>query len=906
MGTKWKTGVLFAVVTILLGVVGTPRAVAQTPPMGPGWGSGQHLDPATLETVRGTVLEVQRSLSRSGAAYRGVHLLVETTSEQLTVDLGPEWYVDEQPVRVEAGDVVEIVGSRIMREGSASLVAVEVKKEEQILKLRHRDGTPLWSGKGIGQGPGQARPEARAGRRLGGVHVGKPCPRASGEPYVSGVIRDTSGLPVPGVSITVEPLGVTVFTDLNGEYCITEITEARAYELIAELPGFGRLVSEPVTLGQTARIPMDFVLAPEIYEEIVVTGTRTEKPLAEVPIRTELIAKPFIEITSARTVADVVEFTPGLRVENNCQNCNFSQIRLLGLPGPYTQILVEGQPSVSSLAQVYGIEQIPARMIERVEVVKGGGSALYGSGSVGGVVNIIPREPTATGGVVETRAELMGGLPQYSLSGAAHWVGADRQTLATVFGQLDWVKPIDVDGDGFTEVSSRRFQALGGRLSRFLLDGRAKLSADASRLAEDRRGGNLLRLPPHEADIAEWTDMTRHAGTVTWFHGVSPRFDYRLTVSFADTARDSYYGSGRDPNAYGVADNRLYVVDSQFNHHVGRHVLSWGGQFTSENLMDCQPAYGRLVEATYRSGGTYLQDDWSFNSKWELVYGFRIDKHSVLRKAVLSPRGVVKYSPRPGLNIRGSVARGFRAPQVFDEDLHITQVGGGGQVIVLDPNLREEKAANYTLGVEWTREMGVGQGRVEANVFYTGLSDLFHNVEADDPATGAFEFLRMNFGAAKVYGIELNAGWGMGDTLVLQGGFVAERARFAGREPDFGARDFFRTPDRYGTVTITYRNPNVADVFVGLRYTGSMRAPHYAGFILEKRLEVTDSFLTLDASIARTFTVSSGQRLVATLGAKNLTNAYQDDLDRGPDRDAGYVYGPRFPRAVLLSVRVEF
>jgi outer membrane receptor for ferrienterochelin and colicins len=78
---------------------------------------------------------------------------------------------------------------------------------------------------------------------------------------------------------------------------------------------------------------------------------------------------------AARSLAEAMEFSTGVRVENNCQNCNFSQIRLLGLEGPYTQILVDGQPVISSLAQVYGIEQIPARLIERIEVVKGGGSA---------------------------------------------------------------------------------------------------------------------------------------------------------------------------------------------------------------------------------------------------------------------------------------------------------------------------------------------------------------------------------------------------------------------------------------------------------------------------------------------------------------------------------------------------
>lgn len=110
----------------------------------------------------------------------------------------------------------------------------------------------------------------------------------------------------------------------------------------------------------------------------------------------------------ARTLADAVEYTTGVRVESNCQNCDFSQIRLLWLEGPYTQILMGGQPVGSSLAQVYGIEQIPSRMIDRIEIVKGGGSALYGPESVGGVVNIISREPAKRGGLFESRVNSLG------------------------------------------------------------------------------------------------------------------------------------------------------------------------------------------------------------------------------------------------------------------------------------------------------------------------------------------------------------------------------------------------------------------------------------------------------------------------------------------------------------------
>ncbi len=93
--------------------------------------------------------------------------------------------------------------------------------------------------------------------------------------------------------------------------------------------------------------------------------------------------------------ADGLNFQPGVRVENNCQNCGFQQVRINGLEGPYTQILVDSRPIFSAQTGVYGLEQIPANMIERVEIMRGGGSALFGSSAIAGTINIITKRAFA-------------------------------------------------------------------------------------------------------------------------------------------------------------------------------------------------------------------------------------------------------------------------------------------------------------------------------------------------------------------------------------------------------------------------------------------------------------------------------------------------------------------------------
>src|SRR5688572_21846764 len=287
---------------------------------------------------------------------------------------------------------------------------------------------------------------------------------------LGGVVTDSTGLPVPGAVITVDRSTLEATSDADGRFCIPN-PPSGPLALTATLDGF-----TPQRLETTRRdgtpATLTFRLAPEFSDQVVVTATRTGRRLDDVPIRTELVDREDIDRIGARTLADAMEFTTGVRVESNCQNCNFSQIRLLGLEGPYTQLLIDGQPVISSLAQVYGIEQIPSRMIQRIEIVKGGGSALYGSGSVGGVVNIIPREPSRPAGLFESRVDWSRGVPNLSHSGSADWASADQRANIMAFAQIDHVKPLDLTGDGFTEVSLRKLRAGGARGSRYLLDGR--------------------------------------------------------------------------------------------------------------------------------------------------------------------------------------------------------------------------------------------------------------------------------------------------------------------------------------------------------------------------------------------------------------------------------------------------
>ncbi len=266
----------------------------------------------------------------------------------------------------------------------------------------------------------------------------------------------------------------------------------------------------------------------------------------------------------------------------------------------------------------------------------------------------------------------------------------------------------------------------------------------------------------------------------------------------------------------------------------------------------------------------------------------------MLADPVISPRAALYYKPVESTTVRASFSTGFLAPQVFDEDLHIALAGGEPQIIVNGDNLKEEKSRSFTLGVESTPKVGHGWVLLEANVFHTELHDAFALTdEFDVVGTDVVEFTRVNSNGASVTGMETTVGY-MEGHFEGQVGYVHQKGEYDDAQ-DFGVTEFFRTPNDLIVAKLFWRQPELVSAFLGVKYQGSMKVPHYAGFIAEDRLESVDGMLELDASLSRdVFMMNS--RVTLTVGARNLLDEFQEDLDRGIDRDSAYVYGPRAPR----------
>jgi outer membrane receptor for ferrienterochelin and colicins len=725
---------------------------------------------------------------------------------------------------------------------------------------------------------------------------------------LSGRVLYPGGGGAGGVEVRVEEIRHSVRTGRAGAfrfevippgvYTVRVLSGAQLLarqDAVALLPGEERALEFEVTLADTSK------------QSIVVTGSSRAELLMEAPVRTELVTARQTEALIKRTIGEALTATvPGVRVENNCQNCGVMAVRLNGLEGQYTQILEDGLPTLTGVTMVYGLDQIPTDFLEQIEVVKGGNSALYGPNAVAGVINLLRREPRANSFAIDTQTGWHKGRPDY-LAGASAQIAELPGGLAGDF-YFRGIRRIhiDRDRDGFTELPRRELLAGGATLYKSLLDSRARLVFGASSFDEFRRGGSQLDLPPELTQVTEQASVRRSAGFLRWNHTLTPSTIYSVNQSFAHFQRHSYYGADYDPNAYGNTRNPLFNGDYQISHQAGRHSLIGGWQTWWEHVSDRIPSYGRSFDDTFTNQGLYLQDEFRISPRLVLLGGFRADKSNLIDHWLVSPRANIRYGLTESLSLRAGVSTGFRAPAIFDEDLHVGAVGGEGFVIQRAQGLRPERSASLTASADYEGRLLGRRFQAGASAFSTTLRD---NFLLDESEAEGFRLLeRVNGSGSYVRGIDANLLWQLHARLTLRGGATFQSARFREPEPQFNSLHIFRTPNQYGFLQVDCILAGRVEFTTLADFTGSMAVPHYAGYIPEDRLERTRNFAVLSFTFGRTFTPWARENTTLRLygGLLNATDTVQRDFDQGPLRDSGYVYGPTQMRQVTLGLTLRF
>ena len=731
------------------------------------------------------------------------------------------------------------------------------------------------------------------------------------------VVEDGSEENVAFASILIVETGEGTMSNENGQFEFRNMRPGK-YTLRVSMVGYTTSTKEVVVHKDYVSV-IHFKLKIEgiAIDEVVVSANRNEISRKDAPVVVSVASMKLFETINSPDLAKSLNYVTGLRVENNCQNCGFPQVRINGLEGPYSQVLINSRPIVSALSGVYGLEQIPVNMIERVEVVRGGGSALFGANAVGGTVNIITKDPVSNSfSITSNIAAYDGRSWEQNMGVNVSLVSKDNSYGIAAYANYRNRNPYDHDGDGFSELGKVNINTFGLR-TYYRPTHMGRLSLEYHTTNELRRGGNKFDIEPHESDITEQTRHIINSGGVAYDLGWNG-YKNKVSVfaSLQHIARNSYYGAQRDPNAYGKTDDFTWVAGATYTGQMERCLFSpatfTGGLEYQENRMhDVMSGYNRDMKQDVLIASAFAQNEWKMRY-FSLLVGLRFDKHNLIDKPILSPRVNLLYKPLKDLQARLTWSTGFRAPQAYDEDLHVTAVGGEGVLIRLADDLSEERSNSFSGSVDWTTSFGHWQANLLLEGFYTDLRDVFILEDIGVNAEGFAIKERRNGEGARVYGANIDAKIAHGKDVSLQVGFTAQNSRYKRPEVwtevdgvELVTERMMRTPDFYGYFTLASSPVKRLDLSLSGTYTGSMIVPHYAGYINEDRMETTPDFFDLNFKAAYTFILRDHINLQVNAGVQNIFNSFQADLDKGEFRDSGYFYGPTQPRTFFLGIKIS-
>lgn len=762
---------------------------------------------------------------------------------------------------------------------------------------------------------------------------------------IVGHVVDTSGEHIPFATIVLKNTTIGAATDETGHFNLINMPLGK-FTVISSAIGY-KPVNKDVELIEKNTVEIKFVLEQDVLglEEVVITADRNDKHRTDASVIVNTITPRMFEVAQTATISEGLNFCPGLRTESNCQNCGFTQVRMNGMEGPYSQILINSRPIFSGLAGVYGLELIPTSMIERMEVIRGGGSALYGSNAIAGTINLILKDPINNSYNASISSGYTGlgledaGNPSfnYNINFNTSLVSSDSKTGMALYGFQKDQEFFDANDDGFTEITELNNITVGTRIfHRF--NHRNKLALDFFTINEKRRGGDSLDLPEHQANIAESVThrITTAALSFDQFFRESDKLS--LYISGQKVDRDSYYGAEQSLKDYGRTEGFTYVAGAQYSAVFNKSNLIGGIEYKSETLDDKKLGYMDYENAQFIDGeyvvpfvgshevadqdqgilGVFAQYDHQLG-KLNVSLGARFDHYDIKDNTsggagdksgdVISPRLTLKYDVMKFMQARLSYSQGYRAPQIFDEDLHIETSGARTVIHKNDPDLKQETSRSFMASVDFNKKVGNVNIGFLAEGFYTKLEDAYANEYGEPDVDGVVTYTRINAdGGAQVRGVNMELNIVPQGDFKFSSGFTIQKSSYEEAQ-EFYEKNFFRTPNEYGYATIDW------DFYKGFcfaatgNYTGSMLVPYHGTGLPEGdirdagELRESDSFFDMGAKLSYQFKLNGASMQIFT-GMKNIFNSYQSDFDSGIDRDPGYLYGPSLPRTVYFGIKI--
>lgn len=716
---------------------------------------------------------------------------------------------------------------------------------------------------------------------------------------LKGKITDSSG-PLPAASVVIIGQTLTTVADDNGNFEL-QLT-AGSHQLIVSAVGFTSFRKEIlVEAGKTTTLNIVLKEEDTALDEVVVTGTMKEVSRADSPIPVEIITPKLFRKNPTATLFEAVGMVNGVQPQLNCNVCNTGDIHINGMEGPYTMILIDGMPIVSALSTVYGLNGIPNSIVERIEVVKGPASSLYGSEAMGGIINVITKNPL--------RAPLFSADVFSTSWGEVNTDAAVKLATKKVSALLGinyfvYQSPTDKNRDNFTDVTQQNRISIFNKWAFERKDNRI-LTIGGRYVYEDRWGGEM-----------NWTKQWRGSDSIYGESIYTKRAEliglYQLPIAEKVFAQFSY--NWHDQNSYYgftpyMANQQVAFVQAYWDKPLNdKHTLLLGAAFRYTFYDDNTPAtesadgLTNLPQKTPLPG-FFVQDEWTLNAKHKLLGGYRFD-HDKNHGSVHSPRFAYKYSPNDKNTLRASFGTGFRVVNLFTED-HAALTGA--RDVVITEELKPERSFNGNLNYVWK----VFTKAANLNFDITGFYSYFTNKIVGDFDTDPNKIIYDNLkGHGISQGVSLNTEASFTFPLKIMAGIsymdvfqIEDRGTGTERVQQLHA------PKWSGNFIVSYQLPNSYSVDVTGNWYGPMRLPILPN---DYRPEYSPWFCTANIQFTKKF--SYGLEFYG--GMKNIFDFVPKDPILRPfdpfDKTAGdpvtnpngYTFDPSYNYASMQGRRV--
>ena len=507
---------------------------------------------------------------------------------------------------------------------------------------------------------------------------------------LNGRILDTEGQALPMATLQVQGLRKGTVSAQDGSYRY-KLPAAGLYHISVRYTGYEALSVALQVEGDTS---VDFRLSPlqSQLEAVVVTSTRTPKTLKDVPVITTVIPAKEIEKTGALTIADVLQTEiPGVEFSRTMDGQVVMNMQ--GMGGNDVLFLIDGERMAGESMNNIDYERLNTDNIERVEIVRGAGSALYGSNAIGGVVNIITKEADRP-----WMLNLNGRYGSQNEQKYGATLGFDRKRFNSMTNAS--YRSMDTYVLYGKDATSAPSYIYGGRTINANQSFRYNFLPN---LSLKLRGGFYHR----ERDYSQ-TRINRYIdGTAGAVLSYDINDKAHLSADYAFDCYDKYRylpKAGRSDKEYGNMQHKASIyTDYRFT---PQNVLSAGVEYFNESLMSDQfdtLSGGEFREYTAHTAAAYVQHDVEFKKQWFLVYGLRMDYNSSFKLPHLSPKVSLMYKINP-VSLRLSYAGGFRAPSLKEMYSDYDMGGLGWFVIFGNPKLKPEKSQNVLLSLEYAHK----------------------------------------------------------------------------------------------------------------------------------------------------------------------------------------------------------